>query len=160
MPRKPANPDALYILKVALESRRGIWRRIAIRGDQTLGDLHAAIYRAFDRYDDHLYTFYLAPKTVKLTRASAYREGKRYSHPGALADLLSQWNDKNAEETTIASLRLSAGQLFLYLFDFGDEWWHVLTVEKTDAVPDAELRYPAVIGQRAGAPAQYAELEE
>jgi len=59
------------ILKVALDGRRGTWRRIAICDNQTLGDLHRAIYRAFDRYDDHLYTFYVAPTTVKLTRASA-----------------------------------------------------------------------------------------
>ena len=48
----------IYILKVALEYDRDIWRRIAIRGDQTLGHLHRAIYRAFDREEDHLYAFY------------------------------------------------------------------------------------------------------
>ena len=151
---------SIVILKVALDGRRGTWRRIAIRGDQTLGDLHAAIFHAFDRYDEHLYTFYVAPKTVKLTRASAYRNAMRYSHAAALDNLMGERGEKNAEKTTIASLRLSAGQVFLYLFDFGDEWWHVITVEQTDAEADAALRYPVVIAKRGESPAQYAEYDE
>jgi len=154
-----ANTDKIYVLKVALDGCRRIWRRIAIRGDQTLGDLHQEIFDAFERYDEHLYTFYLAPKTVKLTRASAYRNGKRYSHPGALDNL---WHGeaKNAEETTIASLCLSEKQVILYLFDFGDDWWHVITVEKVDADPATAAYYPSVIAERGEAPAQYPQLEE
>lgn len=151
----PQNADitSVYILKVALEGRRSIWRRIAIRGDQTLGNLHSAIFHAFARHDQHLYTFYLARAGVKLTRASAYRVGVQYSHPAASDSI-------NAEKTTIESLRLSAGQVFFYLFDFGDEWWHVITVESTDSAPDPALRYPVVIAQRGEAPAQYADMED
>ena len=156
-------------LKVALDGRRGTWRRIAIRGDQTLGDLHGAIYHAFDRYDEHLYTFYVAPKTVKLTRRTAHEMAAKYSHPQAL-DAGGFWDagfdgrkpprEKNAEKSTIASLRLSVGQVFLYLFDFGDEWWHVITVEKTDAKPDNMQRYPIVIATRGESPSQYGEEDE
>src|SRR3954468_6004535 len=32
-------------------------RTIQIRGDQTLEDLHHAIFDAFDRYDEHMYEF-------------------------------------------------------------------------------------------------------
>jgi hypothetical protein len=152
---------SIYILKVALDGRRSIWRRIAIRGDQTLDDLHTAIYHAFDRFNDHLYTFYIAPKTVKLTRASARRNAKHYDAPAALDAYLERIGErKDAAKTTIASLRLSQGQVFLYLFDFGDEWWHVITVEQTDAEPDSALRYPAVIAKRGESPAQYAEYDE
>lgn len=152
---------SITILKVALDGRRGTWRRIAIRNDQTLGDLHLAIFHAFDRYDEHLYTFYVAPKTVKLTRASAYRNGTPYSHPAAIENsMMGSREEKNAEMTTIASLRLSAGQVFLYLFDFGDEWWHVITVEQTGVEADVALRYPAVIAKRGESPAQYAAYDE
>jgi hypothetical protein len=152
--------NIIYILKVALDGRRGIWRRIAIRAEQTLGDLHTAIYHAFDRYDEHLYTFYVNEKTVKLTRASAYSNAMRYSHPDALDSLMGWRDEKNAERTTIASLRLSVGQVIMYLFDFGDDWWHVITVEKTDAESDPALRYPAVIAKRGESPTQYAEEDE
>jgi len=48
----------IYTLKVKLKFAKSSWRRITIRGDQTLKDLHHAIFRAFDRYDEHLYAFY------------------------------------------------------------------------------------------------------
>jgi hypothetical protein len=159
----------IIVLKVALDSRRGTWRRIAIRDDQTLGELHRAIFQAFDRYDEHLYTFFVAPKTVTLTRRSAYERAKQYSHPQAL-DAGGFWDagvggrkpprEKNAEQTLLASLHVSVGQVFLYLFDFGDEWWHVITVEQTNADPDPALQYPAVIAQRGASPRQYGEEEE
>jgi hypothetical protein len=159
-----AQTPKVYVLKVALDGKRGTWRRIAIRGDQTLDDLHAAIFKAFDRYDAHLYTFYVAPVGVKLTRRNAWEVASgKYSHHGALlfdGAFGEQSREKDAAKTTIASLRLSVGQVFLYLFDFGDEWWHAITVEDTKAVPDPALRYPAVIATRGESPAQYAEDEE
>lgn len=39
---------SIVILKVALDGLRGTWRRIAIRDDQTLGDLHAAIFNVIN----------------------------------------------------------------------------------------------------------------
>ncbi len=79
-----ANADNVHVLKVALDGSRGTWRRIAILGDQSLDDLHRAIFLAFDRYDEHLYTFYLAPMTVKLTRRNAYdKAAAKYSDPQA-----------------------------------------------------------------------------
>ena len=39
-----------------------VWRRIELRGDQTLHDLHLAIQQAFDWDDDHPYGFYLNRK--------------------------------------------------------------------------------------------------
>ena len=52
-----AVPAPIFVLKVALEGDKSVWRRIAFRGDQTLDDVHEAVYRAFDRYDEHLYSF-------------------------------------------------------------------------------------------------------
>jgi hypothetical protein len=37
-----------------------ISRTIQIRGDQTLERLHRAIFKAFDRFDQHLYEFILS----------------------------------------------------------------------------------------------------
>jgi len=48
----------VYVLKVALCGSKGIWRRIAMLPAQTLDDLHEAIFTAFDRYDEHLYSFF------------------------------------------------------------------------------------------------------
>jgi hypothetical protein len=54
---RPSNTGAVYTLKVALEGDCGIWRKIAIRGGQSLDDLHCIIFDAFDREEEHLYSF-------------------------------------------------------------------------------------------------------
>jgi hypothetical protein len=50
-------------------------------------------------------------------------------------------------------------QVFLYLFDFGDEWWHEVTVERTDAPMEAGT-YPRVVDGRGKSPPQYPEDDE
>jgi Plasmid pRiA4b ORF-3-like protein len=48
---------------------------------------------------------------------------------------------------------LKKGQVFYYLFDFGDEWWHEITVEEIEA--NAEKgRYPRVLEQKGKSPPQ------
>ena len=62
----PAAPPAnLYVFSVFLLSgpisekfaNKEISRVIEIRGDQTLEQLHHAIFKAYDRWDEHLYEF-------------------------------------------------------------------------------------------------------
>ncbi len=38
-------------------ANKEISREIEIRGNQTLADLHQAIYQAYDRWEEHLYEF-------------------------------------------------------------------------------------------------------
>ena len=52
-------------------------RTIQIRGDQTLEDLHHAIFDAFDRWEEHLYEFQLGEKPKD-------PNGPRYVLPNAL----------------------------------------------------------------------------
>ena len=60
----------IFVFKVALAGRKSIWRKIALRGNHTLDDLHEAIFDAFDRDDEHLYSFYFpAAGTKKFSHA-------------------------------------------------------------------------------------------
>lgn len=119
----------LYTVEVCLIGRptakppkkdQRIARTIQIRGDQTLEDLHFAIFDAFDRYDEHLYEFQFGE-----WRKS--RGAPRYVHPGSL-DGYDDGIAGAADETTIESLDLAIGRVFRYWFDFGDDWWHQITV--------------------------------
>ncbi len=151
----------IYIFKVALDRERSIWRRIAIRGEQTLDDLHWAIFRAFDRDDEHLYAFYIGTPIGKQTRGQFFRHAIRYLHPRAIDCYLERiGEEKDAETSTIASLPLVVRQGFYYLFDFGAEWWHFITVEKLHTEPDPKLQYPAVIEQHGESPEQYPRYGE
>ena len=133
----------IYVFKVALEGRKRIWRRIAVRGNQTLDNLHEAIYEAFDRDDEHLYSFYLS-------------DAVEYAHPYSCEGRGFFGDEKmnNAAKTRIETLKLKPGRKFKYLFDFGDSWWHDIIVEQTDGEPE-KGRYPRVLDKHGKSPEQY-----
>ncbi|HOF89711.1 MAG TPA: hypothetical protein PLZ36_16655 [Armatimonadota bacterium] len=152
--------SGIVVLKVALDGRRGIWRRIAIKRAQTLDDLARAINRAFDRDNDQLYAFYIGQKSGNPTRRQLVDAARRYAHPDATDPFLEREGvERNAANATLASLRLADGQTFFFLYDFGDEWWHILTVEQAKAEELPEQQYPAVIARRGESPEQYPEAE-
>jgi hypothetical protein len=148
----------VHVFKVALANRKRIWRRIALLSHQTLDDLHNAIFRAFDRYDEHLYSFYF-PKPGARGR-SAIRTATEFSHPFA-AEKPGPFGvaPNNAAKARLDRLKLKPGWKFQYLFDFGDEWWHEVTVESTSE-PVGEGEYPRILVKKGDSPAQYSDLDE
>lgn len=129
-----------------------ISRTIQIRGDQTLEDLHHAIFNAFDRFDEHMYEFQFgkgpmdpnAPRYV-LPVETDTEGGKR---PAGRVD-----------QTPLDSLGLEVGRSFGYWFDFGDDWWHQVNVETIeDKVPRG--KFPKVTKRVGKSPLQYADEDE
>jgi hypothetical protein len=128
-------------------------RTIEIRGDQTLRDLHQTIFTAFDREDEHLYEFQFGtrpmdPKCVRYVlpaMASGDDGGPRI---GGLV-----------HKTTLASLPLKVGDRFGYWFDFGDDWWHQINVEKIEK-RQPEGVYPRLIASEGESPPQYPDFDE
>jgi len=148
----------VIVFKVALQSRKNVWRRIAVRSDQTLDDLHEAIYSAFDRYDEHLYSFYF-PKAGARGR-DALRGAVEFTHPYSFeSDNLFDSDAKNAAECKLRTLGLKPRQRIRYLFDFGDSWWHDITVESVDE-PVETGDYPRVLERNGKSPPQYPDSEE
>ena len=142
----------LYILKVALMDAKSIWRKIAIREDQTLDDLHEAIFVAFDRYDEHLYSFYTPLQKTKSIRK--IYESPEYTVPMAI----DKYRSKNAKKTTLNALQLKPKQVFYYIFDFGDCWWHEITVDSIQ--PADKKRYPRIVDFKGESPPQYPDYDE
>ena len=61
---------------------------------------------------------------------------------------------KLANRTRIDSLCLHPGQKFLYLFDYGDEWWHeVELIGVKETVP--KHNYPRIAKKQGKSPPQY-----
>lgn len=148
------------IFKVALQDDKKIWRRVAVRRAQTLDHLHNVIFDAFDRYDPHLYSFYF-PRPGAKGRA-ALRDAEEYTSPVGLEPNSYMGMGKapgNAARAKLLSLDLEPGQSFLYLFDFGDSWWHTVTVEDTHA-PAQPGRYPRILEKRGESPPQYEPLPD
>jgi hypothetical protein len=149
----------VYTFKVALKGRTSIWRRIEIRGNQTLDDLHEAIFRAFDREEEHLYSFYFAPPGSR--GRARIRDATEYTHPYSLEgpSFFEDGGRHNAAKTRIDALKLRPGRKFEYLFDFGDSWWHEITVERTDGAAQPG-RYPRIVESRGKSPPQYPDFDE
>jgi len=159
-----ARATQLYELEVALRSgpvteafakkNPSVIRTIQIRSDQTLADLHHAIFKAFDRFEEHMYEFQVGGKRMLDPKA------RRYVLPGAMD--IARDDEKPAGDvtrTTIGELGLKVEEPFAYWFDFGDDWWHQVTVVVIhEEVPRG--RYPKVIQRTGASPPQYADWDE
>ena len=156
---KTSDPVRLYELDVILLSgpmtkaftkkNPRVERTIQIRSDQTLEDLHYAIFDAFGRNDQHLFEFQIGGK------GPMDRNAKRYVT--SLQGDDDYGDDKPAgivDETPIGSLGLKLDENFAYWFDFGDDWWHQINVLAIhDEVPKG--KYPKVTRKVGACPPQY-----
>lgn len=145
-----------FVFKVALKKGSGIWRRIAMRGDRSLHHLHEAIFAAFDREEDHLCSFYF-PKPGARGR-DRLRGAVEYTHPEVAEPAPFGEASTDASKARLDRLRLQVGQKFEYLFDFGDSWWHEITVEGV-AVPLAGGRSVTLLERHGASLPQYPEAE-
>ncbi len=148
----------IYRLKVTLvggapRGKNAVWRTIEMKGSQTLDQLHKAIFRAFDRYDEHLYSFFMTEN-----RRDPMQE---YASPYLFEDddfLLSD-RPHSARGAKLDKLGLRVRQKFYYTFDYGDDWEHVVQVL---SVKDEEPvgRFPRISERHGESPEQYPELED
>lgn len=143
----------MYVLETFLEGgpitaafarkNKVVSRTIEMRGDQTLEDLHHAIFDAHGRWEQHMYEFQLGKRPFD-------PDGPTYGLPGddsATGDV---------ETTTLNALGLEVGRVFGYWFDFGDDWYHQIVVDAIKAA-DPKGIYPLVAAKKGANPPQYAE---
>jgi Plasmid pRiA4b ORF-3-like protein/LexA DNA binding domain len=147
-----AHPTSLYVVSVYLVSgpiskkfaNNALSRQIEIRGDQTLEQLHNAIFKAYDRWDEHLYEFQLGKRPFD-------PHGPNYGTPDPPG---TRNPDGNARTTKLDDLNLKPNRVFGYWFDFGDDWYHQVQVERVEqAIPT--VTYPRIIRRVGKSPPQY-----
>jgi hypothetical protein len=126
-----------------------ISRTIQLRGDQTLHDLHLAIFKAYDRWEHHLYEFNVGKSPRDRSRL--------YISSGGLRPIADSCGDP--EVITLDALDLQEGQHFGYIFDMGDYWPHELEVSAIEQGP-LQGDYPIIMEKVGPSPPQYAEDEE
>jgi hypothetical protein len=132
----------IYQIKVTLkDSKLPIWRRIEVRGDATLGELHAIIQMAMGWTNSHQHHFIVGKSpNLRFIGAPIPYEGD---------DL----PDEENEGQIVISRVLSATKTkIVYEYDFGGSWEHEVVLEK---IVEAEARahYPrCVAGENACPP--------
>ena len=136
-----------------LKKNRVVSRTIQMRGDQTLEDLHYAVFDAFKRFDQHMYEFQIGGKGPMDPKA------RRYVLSGVLDETFTDSRPAgDVALTTIGSLGLKVDDAFGYWFDFGDDWWHQINVA---AIADEAPRgkYPKVAKRVGASPPQYVDWD-
>jgi len=162
--RRAGSKRRLYTLEVFIISgpiarkfakkNRVISRTIQIRGDQTLEDLHYAIFDAFGREEQHMYEFQIGGKGPMDPKA------RRYVLHADTNELVSGRKPAgDVHDTTIESLGLKVGQAFGYWFDFGDDWWHQINVVSIDEKV-GRGKLPKVTKRTGESPPQYVDWDE
>jgi hypothetical protein len=94
-----------------------VWRRVLIPADFTFEDFHSVIQVSMGWAFAHLYQF--SPQGYG-------------SHP-LIAEISDEdWDepDFDARKTKLKSIFKTENQKFTYIYDFGDDWIHKITLEK------------------------------
>lgn len=127
-------PVPVHRLKVTLiGSKPPIWRRLIVPSASTLGQLHQIIQIAFGWEGYHLHQFTVGAVS--------------YTDPTMMGDL----GNLDEEEMTLAAAAPGIGARFVYEYDFGDSWQHMILVEKPTANTPAGP-YPSCIAGKLAAP--------
>ena len=110
-----------------------IWRRLLIRDDSTLADLHYTLQIAFGWSDLHLHRFDHRCRDYGI------------HHVGG------PWFTADARTVRLTDLHLRPRERFTYTYDFGDGWVHEIRLEQTRPV-DPRRSYPWCSGGAHGGP--------
>jgi hypothetical protein len=130
------------VLSVSLGT--GCYRHIQISADATLYKLHQAIIRSVGFYDDHLHSFFMNNR--------AWDSDAEFACPGSEPDGARGFSDK----VKLSKFRLSKGDKFLYIFDYGDDWRFQIKVLR---VIDDPTKMPVVL-KSVGGVSQYGYDED
>ena len=140
--KKTAEPKQVYQLKITLKgSRPPIWRRVLVPEHFTLGDLHDIIQTVMPWYDGHLHEFEIGGVTYGVPDTDSF------------FDIGSFFGDDTLDEEEVELRRVikPATKRFKYTYDFGDDWEHVIEVEKI--LPAEEgVYYPVCLKGAKAAP--------
>lgn len=130
------SPTSIHQLKVTLRGiRPPIWRRIQVPSTINLRRLHDVIQEAMGWTQSHLYEFEI--------------DGIRYGEPSPDDDY--GIPTRSAKSTQLRRVAPEAGARFLYTYDFGDDWEHLVQVEKVLA-PERGVDYPRCLTGRRACP--------
>jgi len=132
----------IYQIKVTLkDSKLPIWRRIEVRSDATLGELHAVIQMAMGWTNSHQHHFIVGkPPNLRFIGAPIPYEG---DDPP---------NEKNEGQIVISQVLSATKTKIVYEYDFGDSWEHEVVLEKIVGA-EARAHYPrCVAGENACPP--------
>ncbi|HEX4080882.1 MAG TPA: plasmid pRiA4b ORF-3 family protein [Rhizomicrobium sp.] len=133
---KPAKGGTVTLKVTLRDTKPPVWRRLVLPDSMTLGGVSEAIQAAMGWDGGHLHMFEIGE-----TRYGdlSFDEGEE----GGMAD---------ENRLTLAGLRKSGVTRFHYIYDFGDNWEHMVEIEKPATVPEGIAPPACIAGRRACPP--------
>ncbi len=111
-------PNAVQLRVALTEIEPPIWRRLVVPWTFHLGQLHLVLQAAFGWWNSHLHEFRIG--------GLFYGDPEQVGVPEFEGDL------RHFDETEVRLLDFDRGERvsFTYVYDFGDNWAHTVTVEE------------------------------
>lgn len=142
---RPRRDDvATYQVRIDLKGARPpCWRRLELASDLMLDELHAVLQAAFAWFDGHTHQFAAG--------------GTSFYHPDSeqyfTEDDLDDGDEGIAEkDVRLDELLVEIGDRFFYLYDFGDDWEHVIRLEAVLPRQPGAPRAVCIKGRRPSPP--------
>lgn len=128
----------VYQFKIQLQnvSNPTVWRRLQVPANYTFHELHLVIQMSFGWANYHLYQF--SPTGYGSKPKIAMPDPEGWDMP-----------DKHAGKVKLDKIFNAEKQKYTYIYDFGDDWIHKITLEKI--LPD-EIKYPVCLAGKGECP--------
>lgn len=136
----PLDEPTLLTLCIELrESDPRIWRRLTLPGDLTLDAVHTLFQAAMGWSESHLHRFQPGP-------------GQPFQGPYFITEYDEQEGDEGTREKDVRldQVLRAPGDSLVYLYDFGDGWEHLVTLESLRRpTPDESMEPQCLDGANA-----------
>ena len=137
-------PDGPSLLTLTIElrgSKPRIWRRLSLPGDLTLHEVHPLFQAAMGWTNAHLHHF--QPGT-----------GRTYESSYFLTEFDIEEGDEGTPETGVRldQVLRAPGDRLTYLYDFGDDWEHRVTLESVAPLTPDNRKPACLAGAKACPP--------
>ena len=152
--------DLTFQFKIQLKniSKPPVWRKVTVPANFTFFEFHAVIQIAFGWFNQHMFQFspagYHSFPQIKL----------KFEEDDWTNGWLDHGRQLDAEKTRLWEIFSEEKQKFSYIYDFGDDWLHAITLEKI--LPEQSL-FPTILSGKGmcppedcGGPFGYGHLKE
>lgn len=112
-----------------------IWRRLELASDLRLDELHRVLQAAFEWEGGHLHQFSTSDRT--------------WDDGGSAGSSLGTSAPQRESKTLLSQVLATAGDRVDYVYDLGDNWEHVLTLEEIVEPEPGAARARLVAAERA-----------
>lgn len=127
----------IYQIRVELdEAKPPIWRKLLVPSTLSLSDLHKIIQTAMGWTNSHLHQF--------------IKDGVTYVDTSYDMDF-GMSDDEDYKDVKISDLIKNEKDKFYYIYDFGDNWEHKITLQKILPV-DKNKKYPVCVSGKRNTP--------